>query len=168
MKKHKNISISLLCLSLIMIMSISIVKDTLAKYQTSLAYSDSAKVGLFVVKDDIEANLNVNLQKIDPDNPITYTFYIQNYDEKGISEVNTKYSLSFKTKYGNLPLEYTLYKEDITDNVLNEENTYTDLLHYGVEEKIKYTLIINMPKDAYDYQDMVDTVSVQIKAIQID
>lgn len=166
MKKHKNIGI--LLLYLFFLISITIINDSLARYHTSLTGSDKAKVGLFVIKDDIQTNIDVNLSKIDSESPITYTFYIQNYNEKGTSEVNTRYTLSFKTKYGNLPLEYSLYKDDGTDNVLNGENTYTDLLHYGVEEKIKYILIINLPKEAYDYQDMVDIMSIQIEAVQVD
>lgn len=164
--KHQNNIKLLLCL--FFLISIVMIHYTFAKYQTTLTASDKAKVGLFTIKDNINETMNIDIQAIDPDNPITYTFYIQNYDDKGTSEVNIQYKLILKTEHGNLPLEYTLYKEDVMNNILDEQNTYTDFLYYDKEEKLKFTLIISMPKDAYDNQDMIDSMNIYLEAIQID
>ncbi len=164
-KVKNNLKLGFYFLILITIM---MTATTFAKYQSTLSLQDQAKVGLFAIKNDLEEVINLDIKEIDPDHPVTYTFYVQNYNETGTSEVNMTYKISLENKYGNLPLKYQLYKGDVTTSILDEKNTYQDIFYYDKKERIKFTLIISMPRDAYEFQDLVDCVTLHLEAIQID
>lgn len=127
---------------------------------------------------------DIKIENLEPsDNPYIYKFKIANNDGKNRLETNMEYSFKITTTT-NLPLAYSLYKNDdktdiiIKDSIIRdgEDGAYFRVLETGIEylgyekdEENIYTLEILFSKDydSYQYQDIVEGIFLDIDAKQI-
>lgn len=132
---------------------------------------------------------NIHLDNIVPsETPYVYTFKVSNNDGTNRVETKLEYTLKIVTTT-NLPLSYKLYmnedynNENSTNIIINdtiaktsEDGAYFKTMEtnkqtfgFTTDEENIYHLVITFPKeyDSFEYQDIVEGVTINIESKQI-
>lgn len=146
----------LLCL---VMLTTHLTSGLYARYTTSSAFEDSARVAVFEVSQKgtlMENGLQVSMA---PSEDKDYTLIVNNK-----SEVDIRYYISLENKTKNLPLTFTVESTPMNtaDTVFQGE--------VGLGEQATYNLKITWPAGENDLarMGMVDLVLVKLTAEQID
>lgn len=147
------------------------------------------ETAFFILKEDYyEANINLG-NLIPRDEPYTYKFRIANNDGTNRLETKMEYHLRIITTT-NLPITYRLYIDEeytqegstnvITNDTLirdeGEDGAYFRTLetesktfNFEQNEENIYQLVVTFPKeyDSFEYQDIIEGITIQIEAKQI-
>lgn len=139
------------------------------------------KIAQFVVESKMTNHIDINLFDFKPGDSEEYLFSISNTDSTVKSDVTINYEILLST-YHFMPLELKLYKVGTTDElVLNCDETFSrDENHVltcnaPIQEMVhsndsldNYKLVVSFPAqyNSYEYADLVDFISVNIKSWQ--
>ncbi len=144
-------------LLILVLLSASMVAGRYARYTTTASGSDSARVAKFHVTHSGEIpeavqTIRVNLR---PGEKCPYSIQVVND-----SEVAVAYTITAKSKYENLPLEFSLIDSD--------QPVAAAVLVPGETKDLQYQ--VSWPADKNDdkYIGMVDLIHLTIQASQID
>lgn len=167
---------------LILLVLLVLIKFTLASFETSGEGEAVSSVAFYVV-DVGSQTQNLILSDVKPDDTDNYySISVSNFASNKVSEVSLEYSLSIKTTT-NIPITYSLYKNDDSTNILGDREVITDndkmyFFKYnsisssfdkGVKKTDNYKLVINFPSDynSEDYQDLIDNITISVDAKQV-
>ncbi len=196
LKELKNY-LFLSVLILLLIIAISKIKITEAKYETAKDASIAPDFAFFIV-DVSTQNASIRLDNIVPSaTPRTYTFQVSNFKDGKRANVDLTYSIEVITTT-NLPLNIKLYKgltaggeEDYTytvtqndDDVYFKHLLYDDVstMYYNANATDNYTLWIDFPLPSSSsssapssssmvheeaYAGTIELIDIEIKAEQV-
>lgn len=91
-------------------------------------------------------------------------FYVSNYDESNTNEVLMKYYLNITTE-GDLPLKYTIYKEDDKPITIVGNKSEEFELSYSNKKKTKYHLKVQWDKNDNNYEYATKTWNLKIDLV---
>jgi hypothetical protein len=115
----------------------------------------------------------VSLANLAPGDTKTIAIWVSNKNSSGkVSGYNQNVTLELKTT-GNLPLSYTLQKEDGTQVVLNHPDTYryvseSQAFLANTEETKSYILTVSWPGSSnnHKYSNEIDYIELKLTAVQ--
>ena len=147
------------------------------------------ETAFFILKEDYyEASINLG-NLIPRDEPYTYKFRIANNDGTNRLETKMEYHLRIITTT-NLPITYRLYIDEeytqegstnviTNDTLIRDEgedgayfrtlDTESKTFNFEQNEENIYQLVVTFPKeyDSFEYQDIIEGITIQIEAKQI-
>lgn len=167
----------------VVILGLSLVGVTMAKYASGASGGDSAKVAVFAPALSTESNINFSSVK-KPGDSETVHFTVQNTTGETVSEVAMRYRITLRTT-GNLPLVFTLTDGDSTVaewdcNGKSGEQTFTCLetalasmlFDAGTKEARAYQLTAEWKNDSDRngavFAGLTDAVCVSVEWEQVD
>ena len=163
---------TLVCLVLV---SFWMTCNMYARYTSEASGSDSARVAVFAHDETIDATGTI--KKMYPGDAVSYTLDVTNFKGEKRSEVSLQYSIEVKTA-GNLPLQYTLTKDNITVGTFNEksdEKEYTfetDSMKFGIDAKEQHTYKLNITwpatENSASLAEIPDYLDITVHVEQID
>ena len=154
---------------LLVITTILVSSSSFAKYKSTYGLETSSMIASFVIKDTITDNLQLEVTEITPGITKEYTFTVQNFDISSRSDVDINYVLTIDNPYHVLPLEIELYNSnDLSVQLLNDNVMNNGYLDKSINQTDEYILKITLPTNAYEYQNLIDEVSIKVEAIQVD
>lgn len=177
--KFYNKIIIIFVLVVILILTI---KGTLARYSSSGKSEANVDVAFYLVKEQTLSQ-TIALEEIMPsDNVYTYTFSVANNDGTNRTETALKYTIAIRMTT-NLPLTYSLYVNDGTENLFegytteqDEHGTYFKTITssentFGFEtnEQNTYKLEVRFPKEynSVEYQGIIEALEIKVNSQQI-
>lgn len=174
-QKEKYIIYTAAILLCLVMASFWLMSNIYARYTAQGSGGDSARVAIF--GRDASIDISSFPEKWKPGTDCTYNITVTNQTNQKISEVAQKYEIEIKTA-GNLPLTYTLVKNETTIDEFTEsssQNKYTfknDTMNFkaGTAGKDEYQLKIKWPSDKNDasLSGIPDYVKININVEQID
>ena len=186
-KKRLKKSIFVLTLIVIIIVAIILIRQTLARYETSASSDKDVDVAFWVIKDDFKSE-KVLIKDIYPsDKSFDYTFSVSNFQKdddgkiKKRAETDLEYTLVL-TMTTNLPLDYQIEKNGTNLNINEElitddDGTYykkiqlgTSQMSHGTDATDNYRIKVMFPKENntnLEYADLIEYVKLDLKALQI-
>lgn len=186
-KKRLKKSIFVLTLIVIIIVAIILIRQTLARYETSATSDKDVDVAFWVIKDDFKSE-KVLIKDIYPsDKSFDYTFSVSNFQKdddgkiKKRAETDLEYTLVL-TMTTNLPLDYQIEKNGTNLNINEElitddDGTYykkiqlgTSQMSHGTDATDNYRIKVMFPKENntnLEYADLIEYVKLDLKALQI-
>lgn len=191
-KKKIRKSLVILLLIAIIIGAIILIRNTLARYETTATSEKDVDVALWVVDNSFKSD-RLLIEDIYPaDTSYDYTFTVSNYEtsEDGLTitkraETDLTYDLVITTTT-NLPLEYEIQKNGVTCTkteqlITDDDGTYyreikleTDknnlTMTQGTDTIDTYVLKVTFPKSNntnLEYADLIEYVKIDLTARQI-
>jgi len=170
-RKPHIIILRLAAVLLIMVMlSTSMVAGRYARYVSTASGSDTARVAVFNVEEggSLMNSFSEGLHDLYPGQTIKKEIVVNNK-----SEVTIEYTVSAKSTYEFLPLEYTVSVGGNAENAENAENVKLPVPYRGTMapgDEATITLNIEWPADKNNvsYCGKVDMVEVTLNATQVD
>lgn len=176
-KKERWILYILVILLSMVLASFWLICNMYARYSTQTSGSDSARVAIFSHNETISLADSITEKLTEPGDSLNYTFEITNSENSKISEVGLTYQIQIETS-GNLPLQYTLKKDNVKIGAFSEEtNTESYVFknenmkfEAGKQGSDRYTLEIVWPKDKNTAQlsSIPELIKMNIIVEQID
>lgn len=182
LKKKTKITIALFGLFLFVYITLNIIKQTYASYESNSELNLNISNALYVFKEG-KLNFNIDLNKLVPsEDAYEYYFTIANYNDSKRSDVDIEYTIKMLTTT-NLPLEYELYYNDtniIEDysymqdedlswyKVMNIPSIYQ--MNYNSSILNTYKLVVYFPIEyalLTGYDGLVDNIEIEINSKQI-
>lgn len=191
-KKKLRKSLVILLLVVIIIAAIILIRNTLARYETTATSDKDVDVALWVVDNSFKSD-RMLLKDIYPsDTSFDYTFTVSNYElaEDGVTitkraETDLDYELVL-TATTNLPLEYQIQKNGVTCTKTEELYTDSDGTYYreikletannnlvmrqGTDTTDTFVVKVTFPKSNYtnaEYADLIEYIKIDLSAKQI-
>lgn len=182
LKKYFFISLVMI----VVIIILSKIEITKAKYETSTNIAISPNFAFFIV-DVTNQTHSFRLDNIVPSStPYTYVFNVSNFQDTKKANVDLTYSIEVITTT-NLPLNIRVYKgTDLTVNTpytdfttTNSDGVYfrhllfsgVSTMYYNTMQTDTYTLWIEFPEryknTADGYAGVIELIDVEIKAEQV-
>lgn len=168
---------------LLIIIIVNIVNITYSRYSSTSDGSIDANIAFFLIDVGTYEN-TISLKDLEPsDNNYTYKFKVNNYKDNKRCNVNIDYNINFITTT-NLPLDFKIYKDNSSDNLITNTNIIQDGDMYFKELKTNtvgyfsydnnqtdtYILSVNFPltykTNADIYQGLIDSFVIKIEAKQ--
>jgi uncharacterized protein YxeA len=180
-RKNKLYSKVILIFVLVVIL-ILILKGTFARYSSSGKSEANVDVAFYLLKEE-QLSQTVALEEMQPsDDVYTYTFSVANNDGTNRTETALKYTISIKMTT-NLPLTYSLYMNEGTENLFenytteqDEDNTWFKQItssecEFGFEtdQQNTYKLEVKFPKEynSVEYQGIIEALEIKVDSEQI-
>ena len=180
----KKLKRNIICVSIIVVFVVAVIifPSTLSRFQSK--GNGEAKVDLaFSLINTDELVSDIELENVLPDNKVhEYSFSVKNYDDEGNRiDVILEYDITMKVTT-NLPIEYSLYDSEgnlmdtSLETIQDEDGTYFNV--YKTDKKIAtykedtietYTIKYSLDSvySDYNYQDIIELLSVEINVKQI-
>ena len=186
-KKLRKILLILLLIAIIII-AIILIRNTLARYETTATSDKDIDVAFWVIGESYNTQRMLIKNIYPSDTSFDYTFTISNFevneDDNSIkkrAETDLEYELSLTTTT-NLPLEYAIQKNGA--NCSTNETLITDSdgtyyknmklakvrLNQDADRTDTYVLKVTFPKSNYknlDYADLLEYIKIDMNAKQI-
>lgn len=187
-KKKLRKSMLILLLIAIIIIAIILIRNTLARYETTATSEKDVDVAFWTIDNSFKSDRLLIKDIYPSDNSFNYIFTVSNFEvaEDGTTitkraETDLNYELVL-TATTNLPLEYTIQKNG--SNCTKTERIYTDTdgtyykeiklpesrMNQGTDKTDKYTVRVTFPKSNYtnvDYADLIEYMKIDLTAKQI-
>lgn len=187
-KKKLRKSMLILLLIAIIIIAIILIRNTLARYETTATSEKDVDVAFWTIDNSFKSDRLLIKDIYPSDTPFSYTFSVSNFEvaEDGTTitkraETDLNYELVL-TATTNLPLEYTIQKNG--SNCTKTERIYADAdgtyykeiklpesrMNQGTDKTDKYTVRVTFPKSNYtnvDYADLIEYMKIDLTAKQI-
>ena len=181
-----------LLLIVIIIAAIILIRNTLARYETTATSEKDVDVAFWVVDNTFKSD-RMLLENLYPSNTsFDYTFTVSNYEMVADGETITKraetdldYELVL-TATTNLPLEYEIQKNGVTctkteELYADDDGTYyreikleTDknnlIMRQGTDITDTFVVKVTFPKSNYtnaEYADLIEYIKIDLTAKQI-
>lgn len=158
------------------------LKSTLARYSSSGKSEANVDVAFYLIKEQTLSQTIALEEMMPSDNVYTYTFSVANNDGTDRTETALKYTISIRMTT-NLPLTYSLYMNDGTENLLegyktepDEHNTYfktitsaENTFGFETDQQNDYRLEIRFPKEynSVEYQGIIEALEITVNSQQI-
>ena len=174
---NKIIIIFVLVIALILM-----IRATLARYSSSGKSEANVDVAFYLLKEQ-KISETIALEEMIPnDEKYVYNFSVANNDGTDRTETALKYTISIRMTT-NLPLTYSLYMNDGTEDLFKDYQTTQD--EYGTyfktitsnentfgferDEINNYRLEVTFPKElnSVEYQGIIEVVEITINSEQI-
>lgn len=184
-KQKLKKSLEVLILIFIIIILLLSIQGAISRYQREIGLTSDAEAAFWLVRDSIQETTKI-LDQIAPNEPVSFNFYIRNYELEKRTEVSLSYKIKI-TATTNLPLEYSLFKSSKEcvkkENIIQDEDGtyYKEMifepaedddfeLGFLEEDLDRFELYINFPEpeeDSLQYADLAENIRIQVKAEQI-
>lgn len=191
-KKKLRKSLAILLLIVIIIAAIILIRNTLARYETTATSEKDVDVAFWIVDNTFKSD-RMLLENLYPSNTsFDYTFTVSNYEMVADGETITKraetdldYELILTTTT-NLPLEYEIQKNGVTctkteELYADDDGTYyreikleTDknnlIMRQGTDTTDTFVVKVTFPKSNYtnaEYADLIEYIKIDLTAKQI-
>lgn len=187
-KKKLRKSLLILLLIAIIIIAIILIRNTLARYETTATSEKDVDVAFWTIDNSFKSERLLIKDIYPSDTSFNYTFTVSNFEvaEDGTTvtkraETDLNYDLVLTTTT-NLPLEYTIQKNgsSCTKNetlYADEDGTYykeirlpQSRMNQGADITDTYVIKVNFPKSNYtnvDYADLIEYIKIDLSAKQI-
>lgn len=187
-KKKIRKSLFILLLIAIIIAVIILIRNTLARYETTATSEKDVDVAFWIIDDSVKSD-RMLIQDIYPANDsFNYSFTVSNYEVVGSgqtiskrAETDLEYEIVL-TATTNLPLEYQVQRNGVS--CIESQELYTDddgtyyrriklssnRMNQGTDLIDYYDLKITFPKSNYtnvDYADLIEYIKLDLTAEQI-
>lgn len=187
-KKKIRKSLFILLLIAIIIAVIILIRNTLARYETTATSEKDVDVAFWIIDDSVKSD-RMLIQDIYPANDsFNYSFTVSNYEVVGSgqtiskrAETDLEYEIVL-TATTNLPLEYQVQRNGVS--CIESQELYTDddgtyyrriklssnRMNQGTDLIDYYDLKITFPKSNYtnvDYADLIEYIKLDLTAKQI-
>lgn len=187
-KKKLRKCLIVLALIAIIITAIILVRNTLARYETSATSEKDVDVAFWIVDNSFKSDRMLIKDIYPSDTSFDYTFTVSNFEtvENGgtvtkRAETDLEYELVLTTTT-NLPFEYVIQKNGST--CAKTERLYTDSdgtyykemklpqvrMNQGTDLTDTYVLKLTFPKSNYtnvEYADLLEYIKIDLSARQI-
>ena len=187
-KKKLRKSLIILVLIAIIIAAIILIRNTLARYETTATSEKDVDVAFWTVDNSFKSDRMLIKDIYPSDTSFDYKFTVSNFEvaEDGTTitkraETDLNYELVL-TATTNLPLEYSIQKNGSacskTENVYTDEDgTYykeiklpESRMNQGTDITDTYVIKVTFPKSNYinvDYADLIEYIKINLSAKQI-
>lgn len=166
----------------LIIILILTIRGTLARYSSSGNSEANVDIAFYLI-DDNELSETIALEEMMPsDDSYIYTFSVANNDGTNRTETALKYTISIRMTT-NLPLTYSLYVNDGTDNLFENYTTEQDsdgtyfktitstenTFGFETDEQNNYKLEIKFPTEynSVEYQGIIEALEIKVNSQQI-
>ena len=187
-KKKLRKSLLLLLLIAIIIIAIILIRNTLARYETTATSEKDVDVAFWTMGNSFKSDRLLIKDIYPSDTSFNYTFTVSNFEvaEDGTTitkraETDLNYELVL-TATTNLPLEYSIQRNG--SNCTKKETIYADedgtyykemklpefRMNQGTDITDKYVIKVTFPKSNYtnvDYADLIEYIKIDLTAKQI-
>ena len=185
-KKSKTIKLILRLITLVFVIVLTcfIINRTFSRFENTADVTAQLDTAFYIVDEDYQT-MQIKLDSIVPQNQeYEYDFSISNTDGTNRVEVNLEYDLVIVATT-NLPLEYKLYKNGGTTNIIptgeyyqDEYGTYflkfeapTETFGFTQDQTNTYKLKIKFPATTENkdiiYQDIIEGIEIQVNSKQV-
>lgn len=184
-KKKIRKSLVILLLIVIIIAAIILIRNTLARYETTATSEKDVDVALWVVDNSFKSD-RILLKDIYPsDVSFDYTFTVSNFSDTKKAETDLDYELVLTTTT-NLPLEYEIQKNGKTCRKTEELYADADGTYYreikletaqnnlvmrqGTDTTDTFVVKVTFPKENYtnlEYADLIEYIKIDLTAKQL-
>lgn len=189
-KKKLKKSLLVLLLIAIIIVAIILIRNTLARYETTATSDKDVDVAFWMLHDDFQTG-KLLIKDIYPSNNIyEYSFSVSNFKKeddgtiKKRAETDLEYELALIATT-NLPLEYQIEKNgEMLDSesakqeiITDDDGTYYRKISIegsqmiqGEDSTDKYVIKVKFPKENYinsEYSDLIEDIRLELSAKQI-
>lgn len=187
-KKKLRKSLIILVLIAIIIAAIILIRNTLARYETTATSEKDVDVAFWTVDNSFKSDRMLIKDIYPSDTSFDYKFTVSNFEvaEDGTTitkraETDLSYELVL-TATTNLPLEYSIQKNGSacskTENVYSDEDgTYykeiklpESRMNQGTDITDTYVIKVTFPKSNSvntDYADLIEYIKINLSAKQI-
>lgn len=190
-KKKIRKCLIILLLIVIIIAVIILIRNTLARYETTATSDKDVDVAFWVVDNSFKSDRMLIKDIYPSDTSFDYTFTVSNYEmvESGTitkrAETDLDYELVLTTTT-NLPLEYEIQKNGTTCQKTEEIYTDTDGTYYreikletdknnlvmrqGTDTTDTFVVKVTFPKSNYtnvEYADLLEYIKIDLSAKQL-
>lgn len=187
-KKKLRKSLLILLLIAIIIIAIILIRNTLARYETTATSEKDVDVAFWTLDNSFKTDRLLIKDIYPSDTSFDYTFTVSNFEvaEDGTTvtkraETDLNYELVL-TATTNLPLEYSIQKNGKsctkTETIYaDEDGTYykeiklpQSRMNQGTDSTDRYTVKVTFPKSNYtnvDYADLIEYMKIDLTAQQI-
>lgn len=187
-KKRLRKSLIILLLIVVIITAIILIRNTLARYETTATSEKDVDVAYWMIDNSFKSDRLLIKDIYPSDTTFDYTFTVSNFEvgEDGTTitkraETDLNYDLVL-TATTNLPLEYTIQKNGA--NCTKNETIYADedgtyykkiklpqgRMNQGTDSTDRYVVKVTFPKSNYtnvDYADLIEYIKIDLSAKQI-
>lgn len=187
-KKRLRKCLLILLLVVIIITAIILIKNTLARYETTATSDKDVDVAFWTIDTSYKSERLLIKDIYPSDTSFDYSFTVSNFEvpeaEGNITkraETDLEYELVLTTTT-NLPLEFEIKKNGLS--CTKQEKLYTDTdgtyykeiklpkgrLNQGADNTDRYVLRVTFPKSNYtnlDYADLIEYIKIDFNAKQI-
>ena len=187
-KKRLRKSLIILLLIVVIITAIILIRNTLARYETTATSEKDVDVAYWMIDNSFKSDRLLIKDIYPSDTTFDYTFTVSNFEvgEDGTTitkraETDLNYDLVL-TATTNLPLEYTIQKNGA--NCTKTETIYADedgtyykkiklpqgRMNQGTDSTDRYVVKVTFPKSNYtnvDYADLIEYIKIDLSAKQI-
>lgn len=184
-KKKIRKCLVILLLIVIIIAVIILIRNTLARYETTATSEKDLDVALWILEDSFKSD-RILLKDIYPsDTSFDYTFTVSNFNDTQKAETDLDYELTLTTTT-NLPLEYEIKKNGVTCRTTEQlyadaDGTYyremkleTDknnlVMRQGTDITDTFVVKVTFPKSNYtnvEYADLLEYIKIDLSAKQL-
>ncbi|CDD37119.1 putative uncharacterized protein [Clostridium sp. CAG:356] len=189
-KKKLKKSLLVLLLISIIIVAIILIRNTLARYETTATSDKDVDVAFWMLHDDFKTGKLLIKDIYPSNNTYEYSFSVSNFQKeddgtiKKRAETDLEYGLTL-TMTTNLPLEYQIEKNgEILDSEAAKQEIITDddgtyykkisiaesQMNQGVDSTDKYVIKVRFPKENdtnAEYSDLIEYIKLDLSAKQI-
>ena len=180
--KAKLMYIKFAFLVLLAIASISLIRNSVAKYKSTAKSNADVDLAFYMFKEQ-DISQDLKLESILPRvEPYEYTFSVANNDGTDRTETAIHYTIEFKTTT-NLPLNFKVYNmQDMTTDLVESTETKADddgtyfkyikvtgaNLGFEQDETQTYKIQVEFPKEynLAQYEGIIEYVKITIKSTQ--
>ena len=181
-RKTKLMYIKFAFLIILSIVTISLIRNSIAKYRSTAKSSADVDLAFYMFKEE-DISQDLKLESILPrEEPYEYTFSVANNDGKDRTETAIHYTIELKTTT-NLPLTFKVYdSRDMTTDLVesaepkaDDDGTYFKYikvtggnLGFQQDEQVTYKIQVIFPKEynLAQYEGIVEYVQITIKSTQ--
>lgn len=184
-KKKIRKSLVILLLIVIIIAVIILIRNTLARYETTATSDKDVDIAFWIIDNSFESD-RLLIKDIYPSNTsFDYTFTVSNFSDTKRAETDLDYELVLTTTT-NLPLEYEITKNGATCQktekiYADDDGTYyreikleTDknnlVMRQGTDITDTFVVKVTFPKSNYtnvEYADLLEYVKIDLTAKQL-
>ena len=184
-KKKLRKSLVILLLLVIIIAAIILIRNTLARYETTATSDKDVDVALWIVDNSFKSDRLLIKDIYPSDTAFTYTFTVSNFSDTKKAETDLDYELVLTTTT-NLPLEYEITKNGATckkteqlyadddgtyyREIKLETNKNNLVMRQGTDITDTFVVKVTFPKSNYtnvEYADLLEYVKIDLTAKQL-
>lgn len=181
-KKAKLMYIKFAFLVIVLIVAISLIRNSIAKYRSTAKSSAEVDLAFYMFK-ETDISQTLKLESILPrEQPYEYTFSVANNDGTDRTETAIHYTIELKTTT-NLQLDFKVYNaNDMTTDLVESTETRADddgtyfkyikvaggNLGFEQDEQVVYKILVEFPTlyNSAPYEGIVEYVKLTIKSTQ--
>ena len=184
-KKKIRKCLVILLLIVIIVAVIILIRNTLARYETTATSDKDVDVALWIVDNSFNSDRLLIKDIYPSDTAFTYTFTVSNFSDTKKAETDLDYELVLTTTT-NLPLEYEITKNGATckkteqlyadddgtyyREIKLETNKNNLVMRQGTDITDTFVVKVTFPKSNYtnvEYADLLEYVKIDLTAKQL-